>query len=151
MAEPTGNSKRAAYTGYKGRRPFALATETLVVFRGRVQSFKTGRSVIQTKTARFLMWWAGGVLPPDIFVGQVIMGVGKLKTYDNGRSFVLSDVLYLTGDSWNSMMQPIFKRLFMFAADPAEIEGMPKEVIMMYRGKRGWEKAKPTTPHKPTS
>jgi hypothetical protein len=117
------------------------------VFRGRVQSCKDGRSVVETRTARALVWWAGGVLPPDVYIDQEVMGVAKLKTFDNGRSFQLSDALPLSGESWSELMEPIFQRLFMFAGDPAE--WCPKEVIDMYRRKRGWKKSKPSYPNKP--
>lgn len=119
----------------------------MLVFRGRVQWCKANTyCVIRTKTALLRVWWAGGILPPDVFVGQLVMGVGKLKTWDSGRDWRIEDALPLQNTDWGSMMKPIYERLFMFAADPAE--WCPKEVIDMYRFRRGWVKSKPSTPDK---
>ena len=147
MAQRTGNTKKDAFTGYGGRRPFALATETLAVFRGRVQYAKNGHySVLKTKTATVRVWWAGGILPPDVFVGQIVCVVGKIITYDNGRDWRVSDALPLEGE-WHEIMEPLFRRLFMFAGDPAE--WCPKEVIDMYRNRRSWKKSRPIRPNTP--
>ncbi len=93
------------------------------------------------------VWWAGGALPPDVFVNQIVMGVGKIRTFDNGRDWEVSDALPLAGDTWYGIMEPVFRQLFMFAADPAE--WCPKEVIDMYRRRRGWKKARPMRPNTP--
>lgn len=90
------------------------------------------------------MWWAGNILPPDVFVGEIVAACGKIVTYDNGRDWKISDALPLTGDTWFEIMKPIYQRLFLFAGDPAE--WCPKEVIDMYRFKRGWKPSKPSTP-----
>lgn len=93
---------------------------------------------MRTKTAILRVWWAGGVLPPDLFVGNIVCGVGKIITYDNGESFRISDALPLRDDEeWRHIMAPIFQRLFMFARDPAE--WAPKQVMQMYMKKRGWK------------
>jgi hypothetical protein len=150
MAQPTGSTKPAVFTGYGGRRPFALATETLAVFRGRVQFARNGAySVLKTKTATIRVWWAGAILPPDIYVGDMVCVVGKIVTYDNGRDWRITDALPLNvgGAPWGEMMEPIFRRLFMFAGDPAE--WCPKEVIDMYRKRRGWKKSRPIRPNTP--
>lgn len=92
---------------------------------------KSGKySILRTKTATLRVWWAGGVLPPDIFVGHKVRVVGKIVTYDDGRDFRVSDAIPLT-ESWKEVMDPIFERLWLFAADPAE--WVPQEVIDMYR------------------
>lgn len=120
------------------------------MFRGRVQYAKTGHfSLIRTKTATVRVWWAGGVLPPDVFVGQLVCVVGKIVTYDNGRDWRVSDALPLQGESWQEIMKPVFQRLFMFAGDPAE--WCPKEVIDMYRNRRSWKVSRPILPNKITS
>jgi hypothetical protein len=117
------------------------------VFRGRVQYAKNGHySVLKTRTATLRVWWAGGILPPDVFVGQIVCAVGKIVTYDNGRDWRVSDALPLAGDSWHEIMEPVFRRLFMFAGDPAE--WCPKEVIDMYRKRRGWQKSREISPNK---
>lgn len=106
----------------------------MVVFRGRVQWAKANTySLIRTKSAILRVWWAGGVLPPDIYVGAMVCAVGKIVTYDNGRDWRVSDALPLIGEDWPPLMRPIFQRLFMFAADPAT--WCPKEVIDMYRSR----------------
>lgn len=87
------------------------------------------------------MFWAGNILPPDVYVGQVVCVVGKVKTFDNGMDFRITDALPLIeGDPWHFIMAPIFQRLFMYARDPAE--WVPKEVIDMYRNKRGWKSSR---------
>lgn len=118
------------------------------MFRGRVQSAKNGHySLLRTKTATVRVWWAGGIVPPEVFVGQVVCVAGKIITYDNGRDWRVSDALHLSGDSWYGIMEPIFRRLFMYAGDPAE--WCPKEVIDMYRKRRGWRKSAPFKPPTP--
>src|SRR5689334_18266168 len=133
MENPTGSTKKGVNVGWSARRPFALATETLIVFRGRVQWHRSGKySVVKTKTAILRVWWAGGMLPPDIFVGQKIRALGKLVTYDEGRDCRVSDALPLT-ESWKEVMEPVFRQLWMYCADPAE--WVPREVLDMYRNR----------------
>lgn len=104
----------------------------MVVFRGRVQWAKANTySLIRTKTALLRVWWAGGLLPPDIFVGSLVCAVGKIVTYENGRDWRVSDALPLFGEEWKPMMAPIYERLFSFAADPAD--WVPQETLQMYR------------------
>lgn len=93
------------------------------------------------------MWWAGGILPPDIYVGQMVCIVGKIITYDNGRDWRVSDALPLLNESWYEIMKPIYQRLFLFAGDPAE--WCPKEVIDMYRNRRSWKKSRQIRPNTP--
>ena len=107
----------------------------MLVFRGRVLTVRShGYSVVKTKTALLRVFWAGGELPPDIYAGSLVCAVGKVITYDNGRDWRVSDALPLVGEDWSPMMKPIYERLFLFAADPAE--WCPKEVINMYRYRR---------------
>lgn len=139
MANPTGYTRKGAGGVWKGRRPFALATQTLIVFRGRVQRAKLGKaSLVKTKTATIRVWWAGGVLPPNIYEGQKVRVVGKIVTYDDGRDWRVSDALILT-ESWKTVMEPVFERLWMFCLDPAEY--CPKDVIDMYRFRRPLDRA----------
>lgn len=64
----------------------------------------------------------------------MVIGVGKIITYDNGRDWRISDALPIVGVEWPELMRPIFQRLHMFCADPAE--WCPPEVIDMYRRRR---------------
>lgn len=94
--------------------------------------------MVRTKTAILRVWWAGGVLPPDLFVGNMVCGVGKIITYDDGATWRVSDALPMREDEeWRHIMSPIFQRLFMFCRDPAE--WCPPEVMQMYIKKRGWK------------
>jgi hypothetical protein len=77
------------------------------------------------------------VLPPDVFVGKMVIGVGRIVTYDEGRDWRVSDALPIVGTEWPPLMRPIFERLFLHAADPAE--WCPKEVIDMYRFRRQYK------------
>lgn len=108
----------------------------MLVFRGRVQWSKYDTySLVRTKTALLRVWWAGGVLPPDVFVGHTVCAVGKLVTYDNGRDWRITDALPMPHE-WKEIMRPVYRRLFEFCADPAE--WCPKAVIDMYRFRRGF-------------
>ena len=104
-----------------------------MVCRARVVSAKTGAySVLKSRTATIRCWWAGGVLPPDLYVGSEAIVVGKLVTYDNGEVWRLSDALMIRADAnWRDVMEPVFRRLNEYIVDPAEY--VPKEVIDMYR------------------
>ena len=141
MAKATGNTKEPVFTSYRGRRPFALSTETLIVFRGRVQYAKNHfYSVVRTKSATLRVWWAGGIVPPDVYPGTYVMVAGKIVTYDNGKDHRVSDALLLNAAfSWKRIMVPVYQQLFRFSKDPAN--WVPKEVIDMYRFKRGWKKS----------
>ena len=116
------------------------------MFRGRVQSAKNNHySVIRTKSAVLRVWWAGGIVPPDVFPGTYVMAVGKIVTYDNGKDHRVSDALILNpAFSWKNIMNVIYQRLFKFSKDPAK--WVPKEVIDMYRFKRGWKKSRDPNP-----
>jgi hypothetical protein len=67
------------------------------VFFGRVQWAKAGSySLIKTRTANMRVHWAGGDMPPDVFVGHTICAAGRIKTYDGGRLWMVVDAVPLT-------------------------------------------------------
>lgn len=115
-------------------RPFALRSETLIVFRGRIQWAKAGTyCLVKTKSANLRVYWAGGVLPPGIYVGRMVNAIGKIITYDQGRDWRVSDALPIPAN-WAELMKPVFEYFEQHVADPAE--WVPPEVLEMYRGGR---------------
>ena len=81
---------------------------------------------MRTNSANLRVWWSGGILPPDVFVGETVHFIGKLVTYDEGRVFRVSDALPFKGPFWK-VVDPIYQYLFHFTRDPRE--WCPPEII----------------------
>lgn len=65
------------------------------------------------------MYWAGGVLPPDVFVGDIVSVMGKIVTYENGTIFRIGDALVIEGE-WQESVRPAFAAISQKTRDPAE-------------------------------
>ena len=64
------------------------------MFFGRVQWAKADSySLIRTKTANLRVAWAGGGMPPDVYIGRTVAGAGKLKTWDGGTETMIVDAV----------------------------------------------------------
>lgn len=79
----------------------------------------TSYSLVRTKSANLRVWWAGGVLPPSAFVGNLICGVGKISTYNEGTIFRVNDAVPFKKKYWK-VVDPIYRHLWQFLDDPAE-------------------------------
>jgi hypothetical protein len=90
------------------------------VFKGRIQwADPSGYSLIKTRTANLRVYWAGGVLPPDVFRGDYVCVMGKIVTYENGTVWRIGDALVIDGD-WPQVMHPILAQISQSTRDPAE-------------------------------
>lgn len=90
-----------------------------MVFFGRVQWAKADSySLIRTKTANLRVAWAGGGMPPDVYIGRTVAGAGKLKTWDGGRMvMVVEAVPFPDGRKALQAFAPLLDEL---AADPTD-------------------------------
>jgi len=92
----------------------------VIVFRGRIQwADPKGYALVKTRSAELRVYWAGGVLPPDVFVGHTVNAMGKIVTYERGTLHRVADALIIDSD-WQETMQPIFAALSQKTRDPAE-------------------------------
>lgn len=67
------------------------------MFWGRVQWAKADSySLIKTRTANLRVWWVEGILPPDVYVGRMVCGAGRIKTWDGGNKWAIVDAVPLT-------------------------------------------------------
>lgn len=91
-------------------------------------------TLIKTRSANLRVYWAGGALPPNVFVGSQVVAVGKIITYDQGKIWRVSDAIPIASE-WKKFIGPLYRYLEKHAADP--FEWIPPEVALMYRtGKR---------------
>ena len=103
----------------------------------------TSYSLIATKSANLRVWWVGGVLPPMVFVGNVICGVGKIVTYNEGRDWRVSDAVPLQKKYW-TIVNPIYNHLWRYLEDPREWCG--DEYLDRHRWKEYTSPAERTEP-----
>jgi hypothetical protein len=97
-----------------------VRTETLVVATGRVQWAKADSySLVRTRTANLRVYWAGGVLPPSVFVGNTVNFAGRLITLNEGKIMRISDAVPFPGAFW-SIVEPLYAYLWHFLEDPRE-------------------------------
>lgn len=74
-------------------------------------------SLVRTRTANLRVWWAGGILPPSVFVGNKVNFIGRLITEDEGKRFKISDAIPFQGKYWK-VIEPLYAYLFHFTDDP---------------------------------
>jgi hypothetical protein len=100
-----------------------------------VQWAKTGTyALVKTRSANLRVYCAGGILPPGVFVGRMVIGIGKIVTYEQGRDWRVSDALPIPTE-WLKLMRPVFRYFDKHVADVRE--WVPPEILEMYRtGKR---------------
>lgn len=93
----------------------------MTVFHGRVLWARahSATTLIKTKTAILRVWWAGGVLPPVVFVGRNINGLGKIKTFNDGKIIQISDAIPFKANYWQ-VMEPVYMHLWRYLEDPRE-------------------------------
>ena len=116
-ASTTGSALKKSRAGFV---PWALRSDTLAVFRGRIQwADPKGYCLIKTRTAQLRVYWAGGVLPPDVFVGDTVSLMGKIVTYERGTIIRIGDALVIEGD-WPQVMHPVLAQISQATRDPAE-------------------------------
>ena len=109
-----------------------LPSECFIVATGRVQWFKSGvYTLVKTKSAEIRVYWAGDLLPPNVFIGKVVHFFGRFKTYNEGRIFMVTEALAFQG-AYRDIAKPILKLLYSVADDPrdwAEKESLDKLLI----------------------
>jgi hypothetical protein len=89
------------------------------VFFGRVQWAKAGSySLVKTRTADLRVHWAGGDMPPDVFVGSTVCAAGRIKTYDGGRMWLIVDAVPIP--EGQKAMQRFMSLVRKTQADPIE-------------------------------
>lgn len=65
------------------------------------------------------VYWAGGTLPPSVFIGQRVNFVGRLVTEDGGtRFFVKEAVPFLA--RYRKTVNPVIDYMWTFLEDPRE-------------------------------
>ena len=65
------------------------------------------------------MYWAGGTLPPSVFVGQRVNFVGKLTTEDGGTRFRIKEAVPFIAD-YRKSINPVIDYLWTLLEDPRE-------------------------------
>lgn len=109
-----------------------LPNECFIVGTGRVQWFKAGvYTLVATKAAEIRVFWAGNLLPPNVYVGKTVHFFGKFKTLNGGAIFRVTEALPFNG-SYREIAKPLLKYLYQFADDPrdwAEKESLDKMLI----------------------
>ncbi len=97
-----------------------LPNETFIVATGRVQWFKADAyTLVATKSANLRVKWAGDGLPPSVFVGKKVHFIGRFKTYNDGKIFMVVDALPIIGE-YRGIAKPVLAYLYQFAEDPRD-------------------------------
>ena len=78
-------------------------------------------SIVKTRSAHLGVWWAGGILPPMVYPGRIVCGVGKISTSNNGEHFRVQQAIPFKPEHryWGTV-GPIYKYLWSFLEDPAQ-------------------------------
>ena len=76
-------------------------------------------SLVRTRTANLRVWWAGGGLPPMVYVGNKVNFVGRLLTHDEGKYMRISDAVPFEGKYWK-VIEPLYAYLWHFLEDPRD-------------------------------
>lgn len=74
---------------------------------------------MRTRTANLRVWWAGGILPPSVYVSRKVNFIGRLITMDEGKMLRISDAVPFEGRYWK-IIDPVYAYLFHFLDDPRE-------------------------------
>ncbi len=78
-------------------------------------------SIVRTSSAHIGVWWAGGVLPPMVYPGKFVCGVGKVSTSNNGEFIRVQQAIpFKDKFRYWSTVGPIYKYLWNFLEDPAQ-------------------------------
>ena len=65
------------------------------------------------------MFWAGGTLPPSVFIGQRVNFVGRLVTMDGGSRFFIHEAVPFL-ENYRKAINPVIDYLWTLLEDPRE-------------------------------
>lgn len=65
------------------------------------------------------VWWIGGMLPPSVYIGNVVSFVGRFSTFNEGKLFRVVDAIPFEGNH-KEITNPIVRYLVQFCEDPRD-------------------------------
>jgi hypothetical protein len=65
------------------------------------------------------VYWAGGILPPMVYVGNVINFIGRFVTMNDGHVFYVQEAVPFEGN-FSKIIEPVRQYLWAHCPDPRE-------------------------------
>lgn len=87
--------------------------------------------MVATRSAEIRVYWAGDLLPPNVYIGKQVHFFGRFKTLNDGKIFRVTEALPFQG-SYREIAKPLLAALYAVADDPrdwAEKESLDKLLI----------------------
>ena len=98
--------------------------------RGRLQKLRSNKfAILQTKSAMLKVWFAG-IVPPEVYPGDMINVIGRLRTFNGGTRFEIVGALPVKGRI-RTHVKAIAHYLWQYAPDPRTYVEKPSEIDMM--------------------